>query len=181
MQDVLELVPGAVGAVASPEPYLPGIEVDELAIRRSLREQIAKLEGELASLFCSTFPRKGFDWEVGSRRGPRILSLVELEELRDQLAAKLQHNRRVLSDKTYSEEMYRARIEEMLLEPEKHKWERVRSEDIGDTGCKNWHVRPRFGIVGMLMNWWRVKISSGCPLARGPRPPRRDSARLREN
>ena len=171
MQDVLEL--GPVGAVAPFQAPVPGIEVDELAIRRSLREQIAKLEAELAGLFCSAYPRKGFDWEVGSRRGPRILSLVELEELRDQLAAKLQHNRRVLSDKTYTEEMYRARIEEMLLDPEKHKWERVTNADLGETGCKNWHVRPRFGIVGMLMNWWQVKISSGCPLAEGPRPPLR--------
>jgi hypothetical protein len=169
MQDVLEL--GPVGAVAPFRQPVPGIEVDELAIRRALREQIAKLEAELASLFCSAYPRQGFDWQVGSRRGPRILSLVELEELRDQLANKLQHNRRVLSDKTYREEMYRARIEEMLLEPEKHKWERVTNADLGETGCKNWHVRPRFGVVGMLLNWWRVKISSGCPLARGLRPP----------
>ena len=169
MQDVLEQ--GPVGVIAPPVPYVPGIEVDELAIRRSLREQIAKLESELSSLFCSAYPRMGgFDWQVGSRRGPRILNLLELEELRDELASKLQHNRRVLSDKTFREEMFRARIEEMLLEPHKHKWERIRSEDIGETGCKNWHVRPRFGIVGMLMNWWRVKISSGCPLPGGPRP-----------
>jgi hypothetical protein len=26
-------------------------------------------------------------------------------------------------------------------------------------------VRPRWGVLGMLMNWWRVVISSGCPLA----------------
>jgi hypothetical protein len=165
LQDVVEL--GTFGAAGAAQIRVPGIEVDELSIRRSLREQIAKLEAELASLFCSAYPRKGFDWAVPARRGPRILSLLELEELRDELAAKLQHNRRALSDRTYVEEMYRARIEEMLLEPGKHKWERIRSEDIGETGCKNWHVRPRFGIVGMLMNWWRVKISSGCPLAGG--------------
>jgi hypothetical protein len=172
MQDVLEQRP--VVAFGPAAPRIPGVEVDELAIRRSLRDQIAKLEAELASLFCSAYPRQGgFEWQVGSRRGPRILSLMELEELRDELAAKLQHNRGVLSDKTYREEMYRARIEEMLLDPASHKWERVRNEDIGEPGCKNWHVRPRFGVVGMLMNWWRVKISSGCPLAEGPRPPLR--------
>src|SRR3954469_24524660 len=171
MQEVLEL--GPVGAISPFQTPVPGIEVDELAIRRSLREQIAKLESELSSLFCSTWPRKGFEWEIGSRSGPRILSLLELEELRDELADKLQRNRGVLSDKTYREEMFRARIEEMLLDPASHKWERVRNEDIGEPGCKNWHVRPRFGVVGMLMNWWRVKISSGCPLAEGPRPPLR--------
>ena len=39
------------------------------------------------------------------------------------------------------------------------------NEDIGEPGCKNWHVVPRLGIVGMLAGWWHVKISSGCPLA----------------
>ena len=52
-----------------------------------------------------------------------------------------------------------------MLEPEKHKWVRVGNEDIGERGCKHWHVRPRWGILGMMLNWWRVRISSGCPLA----------------
>ena len=42
----------------------PGIvqpEVDERAARHSLLGQIAKLESELASLFCSAYPRTGFD------------------------------------------------------------------------------------------------------------------------
>ena len=30
----------------------------------------------------------------------------------------------------------------MLLEPEKHRWVRVSNEDIGEPGCKHWHVRP---------------------------------------
>jgi hypothetical protein len=154
-------------------PHVTPTEVDEIAIRRQLREQVARLESELGALFCSTYPRTGFDWNVGSRGGPRLLSLRELEEVRDQLAAKLQHNRRVLGDRTYVEELNRRRIEEMMLEPEKHKFVRVRNEDIGERGCKQWHVLPRFGVVGMLMNWWRVKISSGCPLAKGPRPPSR--------
>jgi hypothetical protein len=149
-------------------PPVAPTEVDEAAIRRQLRDQVARLESELGALFCSTYPRTGFDWNVGSRGGPRLLSLLELEELRDELAAKLQHNRRMLADRTYVEEMHRCRIEEMLLEPQRHKYVRVRAEDIGERGCKQWHVLPRFGLIGILMNWWRVKISSGCPLARGP-------------
>src|SRR4051812_37785194 len=53
----------------------------------------------------------------------------------------------------------------MMLAPEKHKWMRIGNEDIGEPGCKYWEVRPRYGLIGMLMGWWRVKISSGCPLA----------------
>ena len=143
------------------------IEVDERAARRSLLSQIARLETELAALFCSTYPRAGFQWKVPSRGGPRLLSLRELEEVRDDLAERLTLNRRSLSDRTFVEEQNRRRIEEMMLEPEKHRWMRIGNEDIGEPGCKHWHVRPRWGILGMLLNWWRVRISSGCPLAGG--------------
>jgi hypothetical protein len=147
----------------------PDVEVDERAARRSLRDQIARLESELGQLFCSTYPRKGFEWSVAAHSGPRLLSLTELEEIRDDLAERLQHNRRLLSDRTYVEDLNRRRIEEMMLDPAAHKWVRIANEDIGEPGCKHWHVRPRFGLAGMLMNWWRVVISSGCPLGRGLR------------
>ena len=136
---------------------------DEAAARRTLREQIARLETDLGALFCTTFPRTGFDWRVSSRGGPRVLSLADLEQLRDELAERLEHNRRILGDRTYVEELNRRRIEEMLLEPERYKWVRVTNEDIGEPGCHHWHVRPRWGVLGMLMKWWRVRISSGCP------------------
>jgi hypothetical protein len=162
-------------------PTAPGVVqpgVDERAARRSLLDQIAKLESELASLFCSAYPRTGFDWDVSSRGGPRILSLGELERIRDELAERLEVNRRELSERTLVEERNRRLIEEMLLEPEKHRWVRVGNCDIGEPGCKHWHVRPRFGLLGMLMGWWRVRISSGCPLAmgRGPVPRPRHSS-----
>jgi hypothetical protein len=146
-------------------PALPRTLPDERPARRSLLDQVARLEEELAGLFCSTWPRKGFEWEVRSRGGPRILSLSELEELRDELAERVSKARRALSERTFAEEQSRRLIEEMLLEPERHKWVRVGNEDIGEPGCKHWHVRPRYGLLGMLMNWWRVRISSGCPLA----------------
>jgi hypothetical protein len=146
-------------------PPVPRTLPDERAARRDLLDQIARLEDELAQLFCSIWPRHGFKVGVAGRGGPRLLSLAELEELRDDLAAQAQHTRRALSDRTYREEQYRRLIEEMLLDPAAHKWVRVRNEDIGEPGCKNWHVRPRLGPIGMLMGWWRVVISSGCPLA----------------
>jgi hypothetical protein len=167
MPDVLELN-AAPQPVAPRVPEVPAtIEVDERAARRSLLEQVARLESELAALFCSTYPRIGFDWNVRSRGGPRILALRELEQVRDDLAERLEENRRALSDRTYVEEQHRRRIEEMMLEPEKHRWVRVGNEDIGEPGCKHWHSRPRFGLLGMLLGWWRVRISSGCPLAGG--------------
>ena len=146
-------------------PVLPRTAPDERAARRSLLQQVARLEEELAQLFCSTWPRKGFSWEVRSQGGPRLLSLSELEELRDELAARVGDARCALASRTCVEEQNRCLIEEMQLEPERYKWVRVRNEDIGEPGCKHWHVRPRWGLLGMLMNWWRVVVSSGCPLA----------------
>ena len=49
---------------------------DERAARRSLLDQIERLEAELSQLFCSTWPRKGFEWDVPGRGGPRLLSLA---------------------------------------------------------------------------------------------------------
>jgi hypothetical protein len=146
-------------------PAAPRTLPDERAARRSLLEQVARLENELGQLFCSAWPRQGFECGVRGRGGPRLLSLADLEELRDDLAARVGHVRRTLSDRTYGEEQHRRLIEEMLLDPAAHKWVRVSNEDIGEPGCKSWHVRPRLGLIGMLMGWWRVVISSGCPLA----------------
>jgi hypothetical protein len=164
MAEVIELRAGVPPPVP-PVPVRPVVEPDEAAARRTLREQIARLESELGALFCSTFPRTGFDWGVTARGGPRMLSLSELEEIRDGLADRLAHNRKLLGDRTYVEELNRRRIEEMMLNPAEHKFVRIQNEDIGERGCKQWHVQPRFGLLGMLMNWWRVRISSGCPLA----------------
>jgi hypothetical protein len=150
-----------------PAPLVSPGKVDERAARRSLLEQIGRLEAQLAALFCSTYPRKGFHWNVASRGGPRMLGLAELEVVRDRLADRLAENRRLLSDRTYVEDLNRRLIEEMMLAPERHKWRRVGAEDIGETGCKYWEVRPRLGLIGMMMGWWRVTISGGCPL---PRP-----------
>jgi hypothetical protein len=145
--------------------FAPSAPADERAARRTLLDQVARLEQELSQLFCSTWPRKGFAWQVSARGGPRLLSLAELEELRDDLAGRVAGARRSLSDRTWVEEQNRRLIEEMLLDPAAHRWVRVSSEDIGEPGCRNWHVRPRLGFLGMLMGWWRVVVSSGCPLA----------------
>ena len=66
-----------------------------------------------------------------------------------------------------AEEASRGLVERMIADPEDYRWVRVSNEDVGEPGCKHWHSRPRFGIIGMLLGWWRVKLSSGCPLAGG--------------
>ncbi len=166
MPDVLEqrTSPAPPTWWAPPAPS-DGAETDARPARRALLDQIERLEAELSALFVSSWPRKGLDFSVPAPGGPRLLSLAELERLRDDLARRLGDARLSLAERARGEEQQRRRIERMLLEPERHKWVRVGNEDIGEPGCKHWHVTPRWGLLGMLMNWWRVRISSGCPLA----------------
>lgn len=140
-----------------------GSDLDEVAARRSLREQIAKLEREFAALFTSAYPRRGFEWRLSSRGGPRLLDVGELETVRDELAVRVEDTRRALRDRAYVEEANRRRIDALIEDPARFKWVRISNADIGEPGCKFWHSRPRLGLIGLLMGWWRVKISSGCP------------------
>ena len=136
---------------------------DRAAARRALRSQVARLEQELSELQCSAWPRIDIRAGVAGHGGAQLLSLGQLEELRDGLAAEAARLRRALDERGEKEEQSRRLVEEMLLEPERYKWVRVANEDIGEPGCHHWHVRPRWGVLGMLMKWWRVRISSGCP------------------
>jgi hypothetical protein len=146
-------------------------EHDERGARADLRRQIAALEAALGRLFGSAFPRNGIEFAVPAPGGPRILSVDELERVRDGLAARLQVVKGTLAGHAYVEEQNRQLIEEMTADPEAHKWIRVSNEDIGEPGCRHWHSRPRWGLIGMLKGWWRVRVSSGCPLAKGLRSP----------
>src|SRR6188768_1103695 len=107
-------------------PRSPAVEVDERAARRSLREQITKLERELAAAFVGSFPRQGIDFGVSrAPGGPRVLSLGELERVRDDLAERLVDVRRQLHERAEEEERKRELLERMLLEPGRYKWVRV--------------------------------------------------------
>jgi AcrR family transcriptional regulator len=151
--------------LAAAAPLAPfEVEVDEGAARRTLRTQIARLERELASLFAtSARPGDDLDWHVRTPGGPRVLDIGDLETLRDDLATRVEEIRHAQRERAQTEEGNRLHLEEIVAEPEQHKWRRLSNEDIGEPGCKHYHSTPRLGLVGMLMGWWRVKISSGCP------------------
>lgn len=153
---------------------LPGVDVatgDERPLREELRRQIAHLEQQLSELWTSAFPRKGIDWSVGAVGGPRILGAADLERVRDALIVRIREAQTELGRRADVEERNRGLVERMIAEPERYRWVQISNEDVGDRDCKHWHSRPRYGLIGMLMGWWRVKLSSGCPLAKGLRPP----------
>ena len=145
------------------------IRTDRL-VRDDLRRQIAELERKLGHLFASAFPRQGIEWRVGAVGGPRVLDTGELERVRDALVVRLREAQAELNRRGRAEERSRGLVESMIAEPERHRWVRVSNEDIGEGECRHWHSRPRWGILGMLLGWWRVKLSSGCPLAKGGCP-----------
>jgi hypothetical protein len=143
-----------------------GVAVDEREARLQLRAQIAKLETELAGLFGEAFGHTEVPHRVEALTAqPRVLDLGELEAVRDRLANRVAEARRALVERKRVEDDNRELVERMLAAPADYKWVRVSREDLGLHGCGHWHSRPRLGPIGMLMGWWRVKISSGCPLA----------------
>jgi hypothetical protein len=143
---------------SSPVATLAPAVADERAARRDLRDQIARLERELAGLLARSFPRREpvrAQRSASALGGPRLLGLGQLERIRDELADRVESLRRNRGAEL---------LDQMRSAPERHRWAVVTSADLGEPGCTVWRVRPRLGLIGMLMGWWRVKVSSGCPL-----------------
>lgn len=144
----------------------PRVEIDERLARAELRRQVGRLERELSSLLAEGFGRIAIEYRVGAvGAGPRVLDLGELEQLRDELAIRIGEARETLREQEGVEAENRELLARMLTAPADYKWVRVSRDDLGLPGCGHWHSRPRLGPIGMLMGWWRVKVSSGCPLA----------------
>jgi hypothetical protein len=139
---------------------------DERLARVELRRQIGRLEAQLGSLVAEAFPRLRLDAAVGAvSPEPRALGLGDLETIRDSLATRIGEARLQLQERSELETRNRELLERMLDAPAEHKWLRIAHADVGEPGCGHWHSRPRLGPLGLLMGWWRVKVSSGCPLS----------------
>jgi hypothetical protein len=138
-------------------------EDTERLARDDLRRQIGELERELGELFATAFPRRGIEFGVAAAGGPRVLGVAQLEAVRDALAARLQDARNELARRVDVEERNRELVERMIAAPERYRWVRVSNEDVGEPGCRHWHSRPRWGLLGAFLGWWRVRLSSGCP------------------
>jgi hypothetical protein len=136
----------------------------ELAAREALRAQVGRLERELSGLVAHKFPHIS-PGDAGGEAfsGPRLLTLAELERLRDRLALRVGEVRRQVAHRAALERRSRELLERMKLEPGRYKFARVPVADLGDGDCGVWEVRPRLGPIGMLAGWGQVKLSSGCP------------------
>jgi len=142
------------------------LDGDEKLARDELRRQIGRLEAELGSLVADAFSRLQLDTGVAAMSGSaRVLGLGELEAIRDSLATRVGEARLQLRRQDELETRNRELLDRMLASPADFKWVQISRDDIGAPGCGHWHSRPRFGLLGMLMGWWRVRVSSGCPLS----------------
>jgi outer membrane murein-binding lipoprotein Lpp len=141
-----------------------------------LRAQIARLEREHSALVAERFPYIRAPVlnppVAGSVSGPMLLDLGELERSRDRLAAGVQELRARVAERVEHERQAREQLQRMRLEPGRYMFVRLPVRDLGLGVCGVWEVRPRLGLIGMLAGWWQLKLSSGCPLARGSRSTR---------
>ncbi len=171
---------GAAGMWLSPasppESAQPGAAANQVPARRSLRRQIARLEGELADAFVTAYPLGGLEPPDSGAGHPHLLDLGELEVVRDELTERLRTARLTIARRADEQAEKRMLLERMLLAPAEHRFARVSCHELGEPGCGVWQVRPRLGLIGMLMGWWQVKLSSGCPLPTGRGPAGRRAA-----
>jgi hypothetical protein len=147
----------------------------ERSARLALKAQIAKLEGDLSEIVVERFPFIAAPRPLvaaGGAGGPRLPDLAELERSRDRLVGTLQELRGAAAARSERERAARELLEGMKLEPGRYRFVRLPVSDLGQGGCGVWEVRPRLGLIGMLAGWWQLKLSSGCPLARGSRSTR---------
>jgi hypothetical protein len=136
----------------------------ECAARDALRAQVSKLERDLSALVSQAFPHiSPHDSDGEAFSGPRLLTLAELERLRDRLAIRVGDVQAQIAERSERERRAQALLKRMQLEPGRYKFVRLPVADLGQGGCGVWEVRPRLGLIGMLAGWWQVKLSSGCP------------------
>src|SRR5207237_7565025 len=159
----------------------------ERGARQSLRTQIARLELHLARALAAEDSAGPVEVPRSTTGSARLLTLGELERTRDALAGALHIARRRQEEQEDAHAQTRRLLEEARQDPRGHKYLRIALVDLGLPGCGHYRVRPRFGLLGMLMGWWELKLSGGCPLhrsaptSRAPPParPRRAHGRAR--
>jgi hypothetical protein len=128
---------------------------------RGFRPQGEHPQGNLAP--WASVPPHGNLAPRASVPRPRVLSLGELERVRDAIAGRLGDLQSAAAAQSARQADAARELERMLADPPAHKWRRITHADLGIPGCGDYHVRPKASLLGMLMGWWQVKMSSGCP------------------
>jgi hypothetical protein len=132
--------------------------------RHQFHAQIARLEHELAKTLAHLdVAHRPSRPEGVTTPAPRVLSSAELEATRDALVARLADAQDLIARQRADRREAHALLKRMTEAPAEHRWTTVTTKDLGVEGCKSWQSVPVLGPVGMLGNWWRIRMSSGCP------------------
>jgi hypothetical protein len=131
--------------------------------RHEFYRQIARLEHELSTALASLDPSRRPQAKTSRTATPHILEDAELESIRDALVARLGEAEDLVTRQEADHEAARALLKRMDEVPADFRWTTVTTKDMGAEGCRTWQSVPVLGPIGMLGNWWRIRMSSGCP------------------
>ena len=131
--------------------------------RHEFYRQIARLEHELSTAVARLDPSRRPEAKASRTARPRLLSDAELESTRDALVARLGDTEQLLTRQTADHAEARALLKRMSDAPAEYRWVSVTTKELGDEGCRTWQSVPVLGPIGLLGNWWRIRMSSGCP------------------
>ena len=131
--------------------------------RRDLYEQIAHLERELTATVAKLEPSRRPRPSTAAPTRPHLLSNVELERTRDELITRIGLAEELIERQAAGRSGARALLKRMSEMPSAFPWATVSTKDLGTKECRAWQSVPVLGPIGMLGNWWRIRMSSGCP------------------
>jgi len=131
--------------------------------RHEFYRQIARLEHELSAALAGLDPSRRPRGKGTRTARPHVLSDTELESTRDALVARLGEAEDLVTRQTADHEAARALLKRMDEVPAHFRWTTVTTKDMGAEGCRTWQSVPVLGPIGVFGNWWRIRMSSGCP------------------
>lgn len=131
--------------------------------RHEFYAQIATHERELSAALAKLEPRRRPRPSTTAATRPHLLSGQELESTRDDLVARISDVQGLVALQSAARSGARALLKRMTDVPADFRWATVTTKDLGSTECREWQSVPVLGPIGILANWWRIRISSGCP------------------
>ena len=139
------------------------LQVPTRPARHEFYRQIARLEHELTAVTAGLTPSRRPQITASRTARPHVLEDVELESVRDALLTRLDEARDLLARQEADQADARALLKRMDEVPAHFRWTTVTTKDLGTEGCRTWQSVPVLGPIGVLGNWWRIRMSSGCP------------------
>lgn len=131
--------------------------------RQEFHRQIARLEHELSTALARLGPTRRPRVTAAPGAMPHLLNDAELETTRDSLVARLGEVEELVARQAADQAEARALLKRMSDAPAEYRWVSVTTKELGDDGCRTWQSVPVLGPIGMFGNWWRIRMSSGCP------------------